>query len=611
MSSKRAERITNDFEEKPTPPSSKPINNALKLKLDHLKTFEPLTDNQRKFYDAYKRGDYFVALHGVAGTGKAQPLDSKILTPDGWKMMGQMKVGDIITAADGKAARVDGVFPQGEKDIYTITFHDGSSTRCCGEHLWEVWFGKYVGSKSSKHIIDTHKIKEIIDSGINVSIPVLEPSQTPDVILPLDPYLLGVFLGDGCIGPSALITSADIHIIEQIQSLLLPNHRLSDGPISPYDYKIVTDNREECKTDEQSNRINQYHEIFRELGLWMSRSNNKFIPSIYKTASTNQKLQLIRGLMDTDGTTSSNPNRAGLSFTTVSEQLAKDLQEMLWSIGALCTIASRIPTFTYKGIKKDGQRCYTLHIAYRQPQELFTLERKRRLACEKHGNGRIELRRRVSSIELTSHEPAQCISIDHPDHLYITDDYIVTHNTFVALYKAIEEVLDRSNPFNKIIVVRSAVQSREMGHLPGDINDKMDIFQQPYRQICHTLFERKDAYDRLEEQGHIEFISTSFIRGMSFDDAIIIVDECQNMNWSEISTVMTRVGYRSKIIWCGDYRQTDLNKSKNDVSGIKQFLTVASTVKAFTLIEFTVDDIVRSSLVRDWIVACNNLGIDT
>jgi phosphate starvation-inducible PhoH-like protein len=186
-----------------------------------------------------------------------------------------------------------------------------------------------------------------------------------------------------------------------------------------------------------------------------------------------------------------------------------------------------------------------------------------------------------------------------------------TGKTFIALYKAIEEVLDRSNPFNKIIVVRSAVQSREMGHLPGDINDKMDIFQQPYRQICHTLFERKDAYDRLEEQGHIEFISTSFIRGMSFDDAIIIVDECQNMNWSEISTVMTRVGYRSKIIWCGDYRQTDLNKSKNDVSGIKQFLTVASTVKAFTLIEFTVEDIVRSSLVRDWIVACNNLGIDT
>ena len=149
-----------------------------------------------------------------------------------------------------------------------------------------------------------------------------------------------------------------------------------------------------------------------------------------------------------------------------------------------------------------------------------------------------------------------------------------TGKTFCALYKAIEEVLDKSNPFKKIVVVRSAVQGREMGHLPGDVNEKMEIYQQPYRQICDTLFGRRDAWDRLEEQHYIEFISTSFIRGMSFDDAIIIVDECQNMTWEEINTVMTRVGYRSKIIWCGDYRQTDLNKRKNDMSGLIKFLDI-------------------------------------
>jgi len=178
-----------------------------------------------------------------------------------------------------------------------------------------------------------------------------------------------------------------------------------------------------------------------------------------------------------------------------------------------------------------------------------------------------------------------------------------TGKSFVCLYKAIEEVLDRSNPFNKIIIVRSAVQSRDMGHLPGDTNDKMDIFQQPYRQICHTLFDRKDAYDRLVEQGHIEFISTSFIRGCSFDDAIIIVDEMQNCNFQELHTVITRVGYRSKIMFCGDFRQTDLTKNKNDVSGIKRFLSIAETMSNHTRIEFTPDDIVRSSLVKDWILA--------
>jgi len=193
---------------------------------------------------------------------------------------------------------------------------------------------------------------------------------------------------------------------------------------------------------------------------------------------------------------------------------------------------------------------------------------------------------------------------------YKRGDYFITLHgvagtgkTFCAVYKALEEVLDKTNPFNKIIVVRSAVQGREVGHLPGDISEKMEIYQQPYRQICETLFGRKDAWDRLEEQGYIEFISTSFIRGMSFDDAIIIVDEMQNLTFEEIDTVMTRVGYRSKIIWCGDYRQTDLNKKRNDVSGILKFFDVAHHMSSFTKIEFTVDDIVRSSLVREYIIA--------
>lgn len=193
---------------------------------------------------------------------------------------------------------------------------------------------------------------------------------------------------------------------------------------------------------------------------------------------------------------------------------------------------------------------------------------------------------------------------------YKRGDYFValhgvagTGKTFCALYKAIEEVMDKSNPFSKIIVVRSAVQSRDMGYLPGDVNEKMEIYQQPYVQICDTLFGRKDAWDRLEEQGYIQFISTSFIRGMSFDNAIIIVDEMQNLTYEEIDTVMTRVGHMSKIIWCGDYRQTDLNKKKNDMSGILKFFDIAMHMSAFTRIEFTADDICRSSLVKDYILA--------
>ena len=178
-----------------------------------------------------------------------------------------------------------------------------------------------------------------------------------------------------------------------------------------------------------------------------------------------------------------------------------------------------------------------------------------------------------------------------------------TGKTFIALYKAIEEVLDRSSPFHRVVIVRSAVQARDLGFTPGSVEEKMSLYEQPYMQICHTLFGRRDAYDALKECGRIEFISTSFIRGMSFDDAIIVVDECQNLTWEELSTIMTRVGYRSKIIFCGDYKQTDLYRNNKDKSGMKKFHEIAKMMQSFTNIEFTTEDIVRSSLVKDFLIA--------
>lgn len=183
-----------------------------------------------------------------------------------------------------------------------------------------------------------------------------------------------------------------------------------------------------------------------------------------------------------------------------------------------------------------------------------------------------------------------------------------TGKTFCAMYKALGEVLDKSNPFKKLVVVRSCVQTRDVGFLPGNIEEKAEIYEMPYKEICTTLFDNPLAWDRLKEQHLARFITTTAIRGISLDESVILVDESQSMTWHELSTILTRVGYRSKIIFSGDWKQNDLIKSRNDVSGLQEFLKVARSMNEFTEFQFTTDDIVRSSLVKSFIIACEQHG---
>jgi len=189
-----------------------------------------------------------------------------------------------------------------------------------------------------------------------------------------------------------------------------------------------------------------------------------------------------------------------------------------------------------------------------------------------------------------------------------------TGKTFIALYKALRDVLGETTPYEKIYIVRSIVATREIGFLPGDHEDKSSLYQIPYKNMVQAMFEMPDdnsydmLYDNLKAQETISFWSTSFIRGTTLDNAIVIIDECQNLNFHELDSIITRVGQDSKIIFCGDAAQTDLQKI-SERTGIIDFQRIIQNMEEFSLIEFNIEDIVRSGLVRSYLINKINLGL--
>lgn len=189
-----------------------------------------------------------------------------------------------------------------------------------------------------------------------------------------------------------------------------------------------------------------------------------------------------------------------------------------------------------------------------------------------------------------------------------------TGKTFIVLYNAIKDVLDENSPYNKIYIVRSLVSTREIGFLPGDHEDKSALYQIPYKNMVKYMFEMpSDAdfemlYGNLKQQETISFWSTSFIRGTTLDDAIIIVDECQNLNFHELDSIITRVGENTKIHFCGDATQTDLTKTY-ERNGILDFMKILHQMPSFSTIEFGVDDIVRSGLCKEYLTTKLALGM--
>jgi predicted ribonuclease YlaK len=508
-----------------------------------------------------------------------QPLDAKILTPNGWTTMGQLKIGDYVSAKDGKPTKVIGVFPQGKKAVYKLTTTEKSSTECCEDHLW---LTVTSNDRINKNGIGTVKSTKEIASSLftkngktNHHLPrneAVEFYQTET--LPIPPYTFGALLGDGCFGKRNLSFSGkDEDILNKINTeLSLLGCCLVKTKSKEIDYELKNSNfstTRYCKNvvltnenskeelvfnslQEASNKLgenlytikqrcykqrtidgykykftdnderwpNHVKEQLYRLDLLGKRAWEKHIPDIYKYSSIENRVEILKGLMDTDGTVGKTGSAA---FSTTSKQLALDVIEIVKSLGGRAVISER----NRIGNKSTFNNIITRRISYEfivsLPEKynpFFTTRKASRFSCKNiHGIG-------IESIEYVGEKEVQCIKVEDQEHLYITDDFIVTHNT---------------------------------------ISEKLDPYMQPIYDNLDLLLMNNGKkvnnkginYEDLIKQGIIKIEPLTYIRGRSLHNQFVLIDESQNLNLHEIVTIITRCGEGTKIILDGDPSQID------------------------------------------------------
>jgi hypothetical protein len=378
-------------------------------------------ENQVPVVDYILDDDPLRILPVQTGFGKSQPLYTPIRTPGGWTTMGELSVGSVVSGADGKPTKVTAIYPQPPKEVFELTFYDGRKVRACAEHLWQSYYVNTTENQRWK-VRDTAEIMRLINMpNPRVYLPLIEPEDFAHKDLPLHPYLLGVLLGDGCLTSSGLTwCKPDEEIVSEVLKLL------------PAGYSILTCLDGKQQYIQNKHGPNELLAAAHDLGIMGKRAWEKSIPEAYFEGSLEQRLSVLQGLLDTDGTVG---KTGSVSFSSSSEQLAKDVQRLVWSIGGIARMGTRIPHYTYKGERLAGRTDYRLTIRVPKPSRLFRLSRKRN-RTDDNNQYNTKLKLQVKSIESVGVEVTQCISIDNESKLYVCGDYIATHNTFLALYSA-------------------------------------------------------------------------------------------------------------------------------------------------------------------------------
>ncbi|MBI2217998.1 MAG: replicative DNA helicase [Candidatus Rokubacteria bacterium] len=366
----------------------------------------------------------FIIIAGRPSMGKAQPLDAPVKTVTGWKRMGDLRLGDALASIDGRPSFVSGIFPQGRQQIHRVTFSDGRSTECTAEHLWRVHDRRW----REPRVLTTERVAALLRRArYRHRLWIDAPSGDfgHDEPLPIDPWLLGARLGDGKLsGSSLMFSTADAEIRELVLEHATAAFALRAG--GGDDWRIVQAAGAHRK-GVAGVAPNTLMESLRRLGLWGIRSEEKFIPAVYLNASRDARLALLSGLMDTDGWV----ERWGSArFCSTSARLARDVADLVRSLGGWCSVRRRRTTYSHAGTRHAGRPAYVCNIQHSEPKTMFQLSSKRARPLSAPRRRRWPV---FVSVEPTRLSEAQCIAVTHPSRTYITGDYVVTHNTAFAL----------------------------------------------------------------------------------------------------------------------------------------------------------------------------------
>lgn len=421
-------------EEKPIVPE---INYRLKHKGKMKLPPYPFQEIGANFLVDKKRG----IIGDEMGLGKAQPLRSKLATPNGWRTMGSVSIGDKVYHPSGNAQKVIGVYPQGKEDVYEITFDDGSKTHSSIDHLWNVQsFNDRYKHEGRWRTLSLKEIIEELDGKSDryrLFIPMTEPVNYPERNYTVSPYVMGYLLGDGHFTNQF---SIEVNLHGDDSKDLLERNLPAGASLTPHKGRKQMHQLREVSEDSVFKAIKSY-------GLHQKEREHYFIPKEYLIGSYEQRLSLLQGLMDSSG---HSPGSKVAEYATISEQLSKDVTELVQSVGGRAT------TFLSYAEYETGfkRKIYRTTIVVPTGVEVFRLERKLK---EQPMERKYQYNRSIESIKLIGQEETQCIEVENPDGLYLTDDYIVTHNTMSAL-TAFNELYHEEKTKKALLIVPASLK---------------------------------------------------------------------------------------------------------------------------------------------------------